>query len=119
MTAKLVINPRFHYHPRYKEIYQKVQAALKSFPELNGETIILTSFFPKRNSKHEASDTIAIAISDDKGNSKAISFNVHVIPTYNSISKEKLKIIPSWMRSTQRKKRKYNGGAINDSKIND
>ena len=103
MTVKLMIEPQFHFHPNYKEIYQKVQIALKTFPELDNTEITLTAFIPKKNNSYEGPNTVAMAISDKNGDNKTLTFNVKIMPTYNAIYHELWHLVQRDRKSTKRK----------------
>lgn len=83
-TTKILIDPKFHYHPEYKMVYAKTVNALKKFPEI--KTILLSAFIPKSRD-----DAVAYA-----GVAKPyprIEFNVRRRPTNNVIYHELYHII--------------------------
>ena len=98
-AAKIYIEPKFHFHPKYKEIYQKVQQALVDFPEV--KEVTLSAFYPKSNNKWEAHDVMAIA-----GFGGTIEFNVKRMPSYNVIYHELFHIVQGKRKSTPQKTKK-------------
>jgi hypothetical protein len=77
MVAKIFIDPKFHFHPKYKEIYSKISTALKKFPEIT--YVVLSSFYPtKGEDVNSAVNVIGCKI----------NFNIKIMPTYNTIYHE-------------------------------
>lgn len=93
----LLIDPKFHFHPRHVEIYKKVEAALKQFPEI--KEVQLSAFYPKKNVEYEERTTIAVA------DRTKISFNMKVFPTYNNIYHELYHILQHQGKKDRRDQR--------------
>jgi hypothetical protein len=85
MTAKIFIDPKFHFHPKHELIYQKIQKALLDFPEIS--ELHLSAFYPTNKLDR---NTIAWV---QGTNIKVIVFNVHIVPTYNTIYHELYHIV--------------------------
>lgn len=94
--AKIYIDPKFHFHPKYKEIYQKVKKALEDFPEL--KEVVLSAFYPKKGDAWETHDVMAIA-----GIDRMLEFNMYRMPSYNTIYHELYHLVQNQRKSTKRK----------------
>jgi hypothetical protein len=96
----IFIDPKFLFHPKHQEIYQKVEKALKNFPEI--DTIKLSTFYPKPHPtgihKYEANDVMAVA-----GFGGLIEFNILRVPSYNTIYHELYHIVQGKRKSTKKK----------------
>jgi hypothetical protein len=77
--VKILIDPKFHYHPSYKTIYAKVLEASKKFPEV--KELIISAFHPKNTSD-------AAAYAGSAGKIPKIEFNIKRNPTTNIIYHE-------------------------------
>ena len=78
--TKILIDPKFHLHPKHAVVYTKVVNALKRFPDI--KQICLSSFYPKKGHKYEDPDTTALT------SGMIIQFNVKIVPSYNTIYHE-------------------------------
>lgn len=81
--TKILIDPKFHYHPEYKTIYTKTVDAVKKFPEI--KELILSAFHPNKND--------AAAYAGTAGKTPRIEFNIMKTPSSNIIYHELYHVI--------------------------
>ena len=93
---KIFIDPKFHFHPKHKEIYTKVKDALKNFPEL--KEICISAFYPTNKL-----DKGTIATAESRSGFNIVTFNVHTMPTNNSIYHELQHFVQYGRKSTKNK----------------
>ena len=86
--TKIFIDPKFQFHPEYKQIYMKVKEAVKRFPEI--KEIGISSFKAKKGSEIKEEIAARTLIRVD---TPIIYFNVCYSPSSNTIYHELQHII--------------------------